>query len=87
MNASTRLILPLLIGAIAVSYCGNVSEPRNDKPDEGLSKKEIYERIMDRKNFRMEVNGPCDDALEDTIHEWYVPYYPVFVTFSGHPYN
>jgi hypothetical protein len=30
---------------------------------------------MDRKNFRMEVNGPCDDALEDTIHEWYVPYY------------
>jgi hypothetical protein len=34
-----------------------------------LNKKEFYLSKMKVKNFQMEINGPCDDALEDTVHE------------------
>lgn len=29
---------------------------------------------MREKNFQLEINGPCDNALEDTLHERYITY-------------
>ena len=39
-----------------------------------FSKKEFYQEQMSQKNFQQEMNGPCVDALEDTIHERSVAY-------------
>lgn len=40
-----------------------------------LTKREFYLNKMKEKNFQLEINGPCDDALEDTIHERSIAYF------------
>lgn len=66
----TRIILSLIIGLIIASCTSkNEGDNNTDTKSTGLSKKELYLSKMEKKNFLLEINGPCDDALEDTIHE------------------
>ncbi len=67
------ILLPMLslIGFFLAS-CANESAQEGGsriyiQPE--LSKKEFYLNQMKVKNFQLEVNGPCDDALDDTLHE------------------
>lgn len=40
-----------------------------------MTKKEFYLSKMKEKNFRLDINGPCDDALDDTMHERSIAYF------------
>jgi hypothetical protein len=74
-NKMNRLLLTLIIGLI-VMCCNNNKQGDNDTDSDNseLIKKESYLNKMKEKNFQLEINGPCDDALEDTIHERSVVY-------------
>lgn len=71
-----RIILSLIIGFVVIS-CTNSHKGDNDKDTNSseLTKKKFYLRKMKEKNFQLEVNGPCDDALEDTIHFRSIAYF------------
>ena len=66
------LIIAKLIG------CQDASNNKNNEPpteeEKEITIKEYYESKMVEKDFTLTINGPCDDALEDTIHEWYMAY-------------
>jgi len=54
-------------------------EDTNIQSDETIeikenSKRIQYQDVMRQKEFSMTLNGPCDDATDDTIHEIYVSY-------------
>ena len=40
-----------------------------ESESEVLSKKGYYEKQMKIKDFSLRINGACDDAIEDTLHE------------------
>lgn len=52
-----------------------VGDNNKDINTSELTKKEFYLSKMKEKNFQLEINGPCDDALEDTIHDRSVAYF------------
>lgn len=58
---------------MAVS-CSNKQRGNNYNNSE-LTKKEFYLSKMKEKNFQLENNGPCDDALKDSIHDRSVVYF------------
>ena len=71
-----RIILSLIIGLIITSCTSrNEGDNNTDTNSTGLTKKELYLSKMKEKNFLLEINGPCDDALEDTIHERSIAYF------------
>lgn len=71
-----RIILSLIIGLIITSCTSrNEGDNNTDTNSTGSTKKELYLSKMKEKNFLLEINGPCDDALEDTIHERSIAYF------------
>lgn len=72
MNRTIILILALIV---VVSCNKKQEESNNDSKAPALTKKEFYLSKMKEKNFHLEMSGPCDDALEDTIHERSVAYF------------
>lgn len=55
--------------------CNNNESKSTDEPKDDINRKqEFYQNQMKIKNFQFENDGTCDDALEDTIHEMYIPY-------------
>ena len=70
-----KTIILSIISALIVVSCNNHEDDDNNENDDHIaSKKEFYQRIMKEKNFRLEINGPCDDAFEDTLHKESVAY-------------
>jgi hypothetical protein len=70
-----RIILILIFGLLIVSCSSPKAEKENlDTETVELTKKEFYLNKMKEKNFQLEINGPCNDALEDTIHERFIAY-------------
>lgn len=71
-----RIILTLIIGLLIVSCTNSKQGDKNTNTDTiELTKREFYLNKMKEKNFQLEINGPCDDALEDTIHERSIAYF------------
>lgn len=72
-----RIILTSLIIGLILTSCTNSKQgdKNKDSNTSDLTKKEFYLSKMKEKNFQLENNGPCDDALEDTIHERSVIYF------------
>lgn len=65
------MIIVLLISG----SCTETEERSEDKkPIPDTSSKAYYQRRMKEKNFDLSLNGPCDDALRDTMHERGVAY-------------
>lgn len=74
--ARTKTIISIVIAGLFVVSCTNQPEKSTDeKENSEISKQEFYQIKMTEKNFQFEINGPCDDALEDTIHERSVAYF------------
>lgn len=72
----SRIVLSIIVGLLVSSCSNNKSEKRNtDNDNSELTRKEFYLNKMKEKNFQLEINGPCDDALEDTIHDRSVAYF------------
>jgi hypothetical protein len=46
----------------------------SENENEVFSKKDYYEKQMKIKDFSLRINGACDDAIEDTLHERSVIY-------------
>ena len=80
------LTLTFVIGAVILS-CTNskqgdqyVDEDIDDHVTKAVginepTRRDFYLNRMKEKNFQIEINGPCDDALEDTIHERSIAYF------------
>lgn len=62
-------LICLLCASCNELVSGDVLQNEND-----LTKKEHYNRQMKDKGFSLQINGDCDDALEDTLHERSVVY-------------
>jgi hypothetical protein len=69
-----RLLLSFLLGLLIASCTSKQGHNKNSDASQ-LTKKEYYQLKMQEKNFRLTINGPCDDAFEDTIHERSVVYF------------
>ncbi len=63
----TSLIIVALFSCQDSSYKRKVESPQ-------VEKKEFYQSKMIEKNFSLISNGPCDDALDDTLHERSIVY-------------
>lgn len=70
-----QIILSIIVGLIVTSCTNKGGETNNDNNKSELTRKEFYLSKMKEKNFQFENNGPCDDALEDTIHERSIAYF------------
>jgi len=72
-----KIYLHIFIICILFS-CNEKENSQNNKKaiteNNKLTKREYYQSKMNTKNFSMTQNGPCNDALEDTLHERYIAY-------------
>lgn len=64
-----QLITSFTIGFLIVSCTSKKGQDNYDSSTSEQSKKEFYLNKMKEKNFQLINNGPCDDALQDTIHK------------------
>lgn len=67
----TKTLIFILALLVIISCSGN---NKNNIKQLKVSKKEFYQEQMRQKNFQLEMNGPCVDALEDTIHKRSIAY-------------
>ena len=65
---SVFLILSAILG------CQDSSNNPQQKTEYSLVKMELYQSKMIEKDFSLISNGPCDDALEDTLHQRFTTY-------------
>lgn len=72
-----RVIFTSFIIGLIISSCTNNKKVDKNKNSikKALTKKEFYLSKMKEKNFKLDINGPCDDALDDTIHERSIVYF------------
>ena len=70
-----KIILSIIVVLVVTSCASKGGESNNDNNKSELTRKEFYLSKMKEKNFQLENNGPCDDALEDTIHERSIAYF------------
>lgn len=72
-----RIINISLIIVLVFSTCKNNNGSNKNKVTKKneLTKKEFYLVKMKEKNFQLEINGPCNDALDDTIHKRSIVYF------------
>ena len=76
-----RLFILLPLTFLMAFSCQNDSNKVKEKHQSknkteilNSDKKSQYQEIMVKKNISLSINGPCDDALEDTLHERYTAY-------------
>ena len=69
-NHFLQFVLFLLVCA----SCADSVDVDNTDQEIESSKKAFYELQMKEKGFSLEINGACDDALEDTLHERAIAY-------------
>lgn len=70
-----RTLVTLLIGLLIVSCTSKPRDTSKVSETTVLTKKEMYEFLMKKKKFQLKINGPCDDALEDKIHQRSTAYF------------
>jgi glycerol-3-phosphate O-acyltransferase len=70
-------ILTSFTVGLLLSSCtdGEHNDKKKNSKTSDFNKKEFYLSKMEEKNFQLVNNGPCDDALEDTIHERSIAYF------------
>lgn len=66
-----NFILHIALFCFACTSCSESSVQENEsyELEKDQTKKAYYESQMKHKGFSLELNGDCDDALEDTLHE------------------
>lgn len=70
------IILYICLVILLVS-CINQMQKKDDNQLSETSKIAFYQNKMEAKNFQFKLNGSCDDALEDTIHDRLTAYIDV----------
>lgn len=69
-----RIIFSFIIGLFILSCSNKQGHNNNDRNTSEVTKKEFYFSQMKEKNFQLKNNGPCDDALRDSILERSIAY-------------
>lgn len=80
---TTIIACTLLLSCQDTKPDNNKHEQEDIYDDTVSEKKSYYQTIMHKKTFSLEKNGPCDDALDDTLHKRYIAYIDSTITTSS----